>query len=490
VAKRRFVPETQFIAPLIVGCALFMEMLDSTVISTALPAIAHSMGQNPIRLNLAITSYLLSLAVFIPISGWIADRFGARTVFRSAIVIFTIGSVCCGISHSLGQLVAARILQGFGGAMMVPVGRLIVLKTVPKSELVTAMSYLTVPAVLGPVVGPPVGGFIVTYYSWRWIFFINVPIGIIGITLVTMFIENIREEDVWPLDFVGFLLTGFGLAGLVFGFEMVGRDIVPPSAVAAILGTGATCSMLYVFHARRTKYPIIDLRLLSIQTFNAATVGGGLFRMGIGALPFLLAMLLQLVFGLSPFASGLLTFTSAAGALTMKVAAAPIIRRMGFRNVLISNGVISSFIMMSYALFRPSTSHMLIVLALLTGGFFRSLQFTALGTLAYADVPTELMSNASSLASMAQQLFLSLGVATAALLLHVSLAGREVSKLTSHDFMLPFVITGVLALLSSAMYIPLERHAGDEVSGRKRTGPIKAAEVAVATADQSAHAVD
>src|SRR3984893_8593935 len=215
------------LAPLIVGSALFMEMLDATIISTALPAIAHSMHEDPIRLNLAITSYLLSLAVFIPISGWMADRFGARTVFRSAIIIFTIGSIFCGISHSLRQLVAARVVQGFGGAMMVPVGRLIVLRMVRKSELVTAMSYLTVPAILGPVVGPPLGGFIVTYYSWRWIFFINLPIGILGFALVTMFIENVREPEVFPLDFRGFILTGFGLAGLVFGFEMISRGVLP-----------------------------------------------------------------------------------------------------------------------------------------------------------------------------------------------------------------------------------------------------------------------
>jgi MFS family permease len=231
------------LAPLIVGCALFMEMLDATVISTALPAIAHSMHEDPIRLNLAITSYLLSLAVFIPISGWMADRFGARTVFRAAIVIFTIGSILCGVSHSLMQLVAARIAQGFGGAMMVPVGRLIVLKTVRKSELVTAMSYLTVPAILGPVVGPPLGGFIVTYYSWRWIFFINLPIGILGFVLVTVLIENIREEEVFPLDWIGFILTGVGLAGLVLGFEMVGRGMLPVSVVIAILGGGGLCCM-------------------------------------------------------------------------------------------------------------------------------------------------------------------------------------------------------------------------------------------------------
>ncbi len=375
------------LAPLIVGCALFMEMLDSTVITTALPAIAHSMHENPIKLNLAITSYLLSLAVFVPVSGWMADRFGARTVFRCAIVIFTIGSVLCGISGSLRELVGARILQGFGGAMMMPVGRLIVLKTVDKSDLVTAMSYLTVPAILGPVVGPPVGGFIVTYYSWRWIFFINVPIGVIGILLVTFLIENIREDEVWPLDVSGFALTGLGLAGLVFGFEMVGRGMLPPSMVVGILLGGGLCAALYIRHARRVSYPIIDLDLMKIPTFLVTTAGGGLYRMGIGALPFLLAMLLQLVFGLTPFASGMITFTSAAGALFMKITAVPVIRRFGFRSILISNGVLSSFIMMSYALFRPSTPHLIIIAALLSGGFLRSLQFTALSTLAYADVP-------------------------------------------------------------------------------------------------------
>jgi EmrB/QacA subfamily drug resistance transporter len=457
----------EFLAPMIVGCALFMEMLDSTVISTALPAMARSLGEDPIKLNLAITSYLLSLAVFIPISGWMADRFGARTIFRNAIIIFTIGSVLCGCSHSLPELVASRILQGFGGAMMVPVGRLIVLKTIPKSELVTAMSYLTVPAVLGPVVGPPVGGFIVTYYSWRWIFFINVPIGMIGITLVMWYIPNIKEDVTFPLDFRGFLLTGLGLAGLVMGFESIGRNVIPASIIMCVMAAGGLCMALYILHARRMDYPIIDLGLLKIPTFLVATLGGGLYRMGIGALPFLLAMLLQVVFGLSPFASGMLTFTSAAGALFMKTTATPIIRRLGFRSVLISNGVISSFIMMSYALFRPTTPHFLIVTALLLGGFFRSLQFTALGTLAYADVPNQMMSGASTLSSMAQQLFLSLGVALGAMLLHLSLTAHG-GHLTTSDFTPAFVVMGVLALLSSLLFLPLEYHAGDEVSGRQR----------------------
>ncbi len=453
---------------MIVGCALFMEMLDATVISTALPAMAKSLGEDPIKLNLAITSYLLSLAVFIPVSGWMADRFGARTVFRTAIVIFTTGSVFCGLSQSLPELIAARILQGLGGAMMVPVGRLIVLKTIAKSDLVTAMSYLTVPAVLGPVVGPPVGGFIVTYYSWRWIFFINVPIGAIGITLVTWYIPNIREDAIVPLDFRGFLLTGLGLAGLVLGFESIGRGVIPASITMCVMAAGGFCMALYIMHARRIDYPIVDLGLMKIPTFLVATLGGGLYRMGIGALPFLLAMLLQVVFGLSPFASGMLTFTSAAGALFMKATATPIIRRLGFRSVLISNGVLSAFIMMSYALFRPTTPHFLIVAALLSGGFFRSLQFTALGTLAYADVPNSMMSSASTLSSMAQQLFLSLGVALGAMLLHLSLRASGSAHLSTHDFTPAFVVMGVLALMSSLLFIPLEYHAGDEVSGHQR----------------------
>jgi EmrB/QacA subfamily drug resistance transporter len=470
----------QFLVPLIVGCALFMQTLDSTVISTALPAIARSMREDPIRLNLAITSYLLSLAVFIPISGWMADRFGARTVFRAAIVIFTLGSVCCGLSGSLPELVAARILQGFGGAMMVPVGRLVVLQTVATSDLVQAMSYLTVPAMLGPVLGPPLGGLIVTYGSWRWIFLMNLPVGVIGVALVTLHIENIREAEVIPLDLRGFVLTGFGLAGLVFGFEALGRGVFPASFVMAVMAAGGLCTGLYILHARRTSYPIIDLALMKIPTFSTATITGGLFRMGIGALPFLLAMLLQLAFGLSPFASGLLTFTSAAGAMTMKFTVGPIIRRFGFRTVLVGNGVISALIMMSYALFRPTTSHLAIVFTLVTGGFFRSLQMTALNALAYADVPPPMMSNASSLASMAQQLFMSLGVALAALLLHLSLGMHGTTRLTTSDFTMPFVITSGLSLISSFLFLSMEDHAGAELSGRQTTAIAPAAEAAEA----------
>jgi len=464
------------VVPTIVGCALFMQTLDSTVIATALPVIARSMNEDPIRLNLAITSYLLSLAVFIPLSGWVADRFGARSVFRAAIAVFTLGSIFCGLSSSLLELVLARVLQGLGGAMMVPVGRLVVLRIVPKSGLVDAMSYLTIPAVLGPVLGPPLGGFIVTFGSWRWIFFMNVPIAILGLVLATLYIPDIREDVSPPLDMRGFLLTGLGLAGLVFGFETIGRNMIPVSLMVTVLTGGALCAVLYVVHSRRIDAPIVDLTLMRIPTFAASVLGGGLARMGIGALPFLLAMLLQLVFGLTPFASGLITFTSAVGALTMKFTVSPIVRRFGFRSVLIGNGIISALILMSYATFRPGAPKTLIIGTLLAGGFFRSLQFTSLNTVAYADISPPLMSGASTLSSMAQQLFLSLGVSVAALTLHISLTLRGAVALAANDFAAAFIVIGLLSLISTLFFISLEHHAGAEVSGHQPTPTLTAAE--------------
>jgi EmrB/QacA subfamily drug resistance transporter len=299
--------------PLIVACALFMENLDSTVLSTALPAIAASFGEDPVRLNLAITAYLFSLAVFIPISGWVADRFGARRVFRAAILVFTVGSILCGISQSLTELVLARIFQGLGGAMMVPVGRLVLLRSVDKAQLVSAMTYLTVPALIGPVIGPPLGGFITTYFSWRWIFFINVPIGLLGMLLATLFIEEIREERPPPLDLPGFLLTGIGLMSIVVAFESIGRPLLPAGAVLALFAIGAAALLTYLHHYRRQTHPALNLGLLRVPTFRVAIVGGFLFRIGIGATPFLLPLMLQIGFGMSPLKSGLLTFAGAAG---------------------------------------------------------------------------------------------------------------------------------------------------------------------------------
>jgi hypothetical protein len=327
------------------------------------------------------------------------------------------------------------------------------------------MSYLTIPAVLGPVLGPPVGGFIVTYSSWRWIFFMNVPIAILGLVLTTLYIPNIREAESTPFDGRGFVLTGLGLAGLVFGFETVGRNMLPAALVFGLIAGGAGCTLIYIWHSQRIRYPIVELSLMKIPTFTASVVGGGLSRMGIGALPFLLAMLLQLVFKLSPFASGLITFTSAVGALTMKFTVTPIVRRFGFRTVLVGNGVISALLLICYALFRPGVPFAVIISTLLMGGFFRSLQFTCLNTVAYADVSQAMMSSASTLSSMAQQLFFSLGVTVAAFVIHTMLVWRGAASVSADDFSAAFIVIGLLSLGSVFFFMQLEHHAGAEVSG-------------------------
>jgi EmrB/QacA subfamily drug resistance transporter len=456
----------QLLISLIVACAMFMQNMDSTVIATALPVIARSLNESPLRLNVAITCYLLSLAVFVPISGWTADRLGARRVFSAAIIVFVLGSIGCGLSNSLWMLVVSRIVQGMGGAMMVPVGRLVLLKTVPRSEIVRAMSYVSLPAMLGPVTGPPLGGFIATYGSWRWIFFINIPIGIIGLILINLFIEDFRETGTRPFDIPGFVLTGIGLASLAFGFETIGRGAVPLSVTLTLLAAGIVLMTLYVRHARNTEFPVIDLSLMRIPTYAAATIGGFLFRMGMGALPFLLPLMLQVGFGLSALHSGLLTFASAAGAMTMKLGVQSIIRTFGFRNVMVGNAVISAAFLASYSLFRPWTPHVVIFCALLAGGFFRSLQMTSINSLGYADVPAPMLSRATSLTSMCQQLSQAVGVATGALLLFVFIGVRGEAHPTVLDFSMAFVAVACIGVLSVPFFLKMSPDAGAEVSGR------------------------
>jgi EmrB/QacA subfamily drug resistance transporter len=459
--------------PMIIGSAMFMQTLDSTVISNALPTMARSLHQDPLMLNLAITAYLLSAAVFLPISAWVADRFGAKNVFRLAIIGFACSSLLCGASQNLLELVAARMLQGVAGAMMLPVGRLVLLRSVPKSELVRAMSYLTMPALLGPILGPPIGGFIVTYSSWRWIFFINVPMGVLGVVLASLFIPDVREAVKEKLDVRGFILTGCGLAGLVYGFDNLGRNVLPFSVVAGMLVGAVICGALYVFHAKRTPNAILDLSLLKIQTFTASTVGGLFSRLVIGASPFLLALLLQLGFGLTALQAGLLTFAGAAGALLMKTTARPIISRFGFKRVLIVNAILVAALSGCYAFFRITTPHWILLATLLIGGFFRSLQFTALNAMGYADVPPPLMSRASSLSSMFQQLAQSLGVGLAALLIHYTLAWNHSSTLSAAAISPAFAIIAALSLIAVFFFAALPADAGAEVSGRgPKTAPV------------------
>lgn len=462
---------SRILVPLIVACALFMENLDSTVLSTSLPAIARELNEDPIDLKLALTSYLLSLAVFIPVSGWLADRLGARLVFRAAIGVFALGSALAGLSASMPEIVGARIVQGMGGAMMVPVGRLVILRTVPKSELVGSLAWLTIPALIGPVVGPPLGGFITTYFSWRWIFWINLPIAALGLVLATLYIPDVKAEERTPFDGVGFVLSGFGLAAFVTGSTTLGLDVLPRPVVVAILLAGAASLTAYFFHARRVEHPILDLSLFRISTFRVAIVGGSLFRVGIGAAPFLLPLMLQLGFGLTPFQSGALTFASALGALAMKFAAKPILQRFGFRASLTVNAVIAAAFMTAPALFTPATPTLVMLGALLVGGFFRSLEFTAINALGYADVSPQQMSRATSLTSVAQQVSLSVGVSAGAMALEAMLALRGGTTLAAQDFPPAFVLIGLISVSATLVFARLAPYAGDEVSGHRPPVP-------------------
>jgi EmrB/QacA subfamily drug resistance transporter len=454
------------IVPLTVATALFMENMDSTVIATSLPAIARALDTNPLALKLAVTSYLLSLAICIPASGWTADRFGARNVFRAAIAVFVLASIGCAASHSLEQFVLARVLQGVGGAMMTPVGRLIMVRSIDKKQLVHAMSLVTMPALIGPIAGPPLGGFITTYFSWHWIFLINVPIGLVGMALATRYIANVRVEHHDPFDFVGFVLSGAAIAGLAFGLSAMGLEFLPTGIVVTLIGVGTASAVGYVIHARHSPAPILDLSLLSLPTFRASIVGGFLFRLGIGALPFLLPLLLQIGFNLSPFQSGLITFTTALGSMFMKAAVASVLSRFGYRNVLLYNALVSSGFLAACATFVPGMPFWVMIVILLSGGFFRSLQFTSINTLAYAEIEPAKMSRATAMVAAAQQLSLSTGVAIGALVVEVMIRLKGAGAITASDFPPAFLVVGLLSASAIYIFYRLPLDAGAELSGR------------------------
>ncbi|TCL75765.1 DHA2 family efflux MFS transporter permease subunit [Rhizobium sp. BK251] len=463
------------IVPLILAVALFMEQMDSTVISTALPAIATDLHVGPITLKLALTAYMVALAIFIPISGWMADRYGAKRIFRLAICVFVVGSVFCAFSSGLVEFVLARFLQGMGGAMMTPVGRLVLLRTTQRSELVSAMALLTIPALVGPLAGPPLGGFITTYFSWHWIFLINVPVGIIGVWLATIFLPEVEATAPPPLDVTGFILTTLAAAGVVFGLSVVSLPALPPIIGISATVVGLVCGALYVRHARRHPTPILNLKLFRNATFRASTTGGTLFRICIGAMPFLTPLMLQLGFGLTPFQSGLITFAGAIGAITTKFMARRVFAATGFRTTLLSAAAVTTVVTVITGLFTPETPHLLIIGVLLIGGFSRSFFFTGVNALAYADINDAEASQATSISSVMQQISLALGVALAASILETSTYFHG-EPLQLSDFHLAFFVIAALTVLATIPFIRMDRHAGALVSGHgaKRSAPMEA----------------
>lgn len=458
-----------FIAPLIVACALFMESVDANIIVTALPAMARDFGHNPVTLNIAITTYVVGLGVFIPICGWLADRFGARAVFRTAICIFVVGSLMCAASFNLELFTFARFVQGVGGAMMVPVGRIIIFRAIPRSELVRAMNYLSVPALFGPVAGPLLGGFITTYLHWRLIFFINVPVGLIGIYLANKHIANTHEPDPGPLDWPGFLLSASGAALLLMGLTLIDGALTSRGAALAMSAAGAALLGLYVLYARHAKRPLLDLRFLRIPTYHASVVGGSLFRIGLGAVPFLLPLALQEGLGMSAFHSGAITCASAVGGAFTRVIAPRTLKRFGFRTVLMYNAALSGLAIAAYGTFHPGMPVWAIWLVVLIGGLFPALQFTSLNSMIYAEIPSRDAARATSLGSVVQQMSLGLGVTVAGLVLHAShwIQGHE--TIVWSDFWPAFVVVGLCSFASIPITRRLASNAGDEVARGKRS---------------------
>ena len=453
------------IVALIVAGTFFMEFLDGTVIATALPAMAHDFGRPVVSLSIGISAYLLTLAVFIPLSGWVADRYGTRDVFLTAIALFTGASMLCGLCDGLWPFVAARVLQGLGGAMMVPVGRLTVLRTTEKSALVGAIALLTWPALAAPVLGPPVGGLLTTYASWRWIFYLNVPLGLAAIVASAALMPNLREEARRPFDIPGFLLSGFSLALLMEGLELVSGG-GPDWAGPVLLVAGLALGVVAVRHGLRARAPMLELSALRIPTFLATVTGGMVFRTTIGTVPFLLPLLFQIGFGLDAFQSGMLVLATFLGNIGMKPFTTITMRRWGFRGTALVTGVLASISLGLCALLYPWTPVPILVVVLFAGGLSRSMQFTVLNTLAFVDVPHARMSAASSLASVAQQMSIGMGVAFGAACLHL-VALRHGGGPDLADFHIVFLIVALVMLAGLPPFARLPADAGAEVSGHR-----------------------
>jgi len=460
-------PALSRLTPLILAVALFMENMDSTVIATSLPAIAADIGTEPISLKLALTSYFVALAIFIPISGWVADRFGARNVFRLAIVVFMLGSMSCAFASSLESFVGARFLQGMGASMMTPLARLVLIRTTPRTELVSAMAWLTVPALIGPLTGPLIGGFLTTYLSWHWIFWINVPIGVIGIVLVSIYLPPIAAQQPRPIDFRGFLLAGTAFAGIIFGLSVISLPAIPLVAGYTAVGVGVTAALIYWWHSRRTEFPLLDPQLLvRHRLFRAAIFGGSVFRVGVGATPFLLPLMLQLAFGLTPFESGMITFIGALGAMLSKFGAERIFAAYGFPRVLVFTCVGACVALGIQGFYAPGTPSVVLYAVLLAMGLMRSMFFTGINALGFADVDEHEAAQAAAISTVSQQLSVAFGVAVAGGVLELS-SQMNGGELTLQSFQTAWFTVAGVSLLSAIWFWRLPPDAGNDVSGHR-----------------------
>lgn len=456
---------TKRLLPWLVAVAFFMESLDTTILNTAVPTIAAALKVAPLSMKAVLSSYTLSLAVFIPISGWMADRFGTRRVFASAIGLFTLGSLLCGLSNNIHVLVADRVLQGCGGAMMVPVGRLTLVRTFAKSELIRAMSFVAIPGLIGPMLGPIAGGLIVAYFHWRVIFFLNLPIGIIGLCLVYLHLPDYREHSN-PLDFVGLILFGSGIALLSYVLEVFGEHTLSVREVLGLLAMSVFLLAAYGVHASKTEFPLLSLDLFRIRTFRAAVSGSFFTRLGLGGIPFILPLLYQVGMGFTPVQSGLLIMPQAIAAMSLKMTMPRIIARVGYRGVLISNTLILGVLICLFSGIGVGTSLLYIVPLAFCYGFFSSLQYTSMNTLVYADVDTEQTSNASSIASTMQQMSMSFGVAIASLLTAVFIPDRFRASPNEmiHGIHSAFFVLGGITVLSTIVFRELRSTDGASTS--------------------------
>jgi EmrB/QacA subfamily drug resistance transporter len=455
----------RIIIPFVVAIAFLMEQLDSTIIVTAIPDIAKSLDTTPLRMNLAITAYVLMQAMFIPVSGWFADRFGAKRVFAAALFIFTVSSVLCGMATSLPMLIAVRALQGLGGAMMTPVGRLAMIRSFPRSQLMKAMTYMTLPAVIGPLIGPLLGGLLTTYADWRWIFWVNVPFGLIGVLVALRYIDDTRADTRARFDFPGFLMVGFGCLFLQYGIENIGHPAIPVPAIVAVLALGAALLVMFYRYARTAREPAVDLTLFRSRTFRVGTLYGGICRIGLNGVPFLLPLMLQVGFGMSPVSAGLITSASALSVLANRPFLPYLLRRFGFRSLLNFSAIAGALLIAGFAFLDPATPHWFLMVYAFLFGMTRSVQFLGSNMLSYSETPAEKLSRATSLFGVLQQLSVSFGVSVAAMLLGLFML--DGAGLTAETFRTVFLISAVLPLLGLPGYFSLRREDGAAVSGYK-----------------------